>query len=130
MLPFEINRWAYLAKLPPTIIPKDIPFASTGIVLFLFDLSGLINVLLFLFTRPNLLLLGRRHHPVSTSVNVTAVEELSFGHGPNGTVINADRFKDREKGKEKEGAGVRERHNDLPPEVPPLPPSVRFSHDV
>lgn len=55
VLPLSITRWAVLdrSSSQPT---AQIPFAASGISLFLFGLSGLVNVILFRVTRPNILL--------------------------------------------------------------------------
>ncbi|KDQ17069.1 hypothetical protein BOTBODRAFT_224408 [Botryobasidium botryosum FD-172 SS1] len=119
VLPFEINRWAYLQKIHPGTAPKDVPFASTGVVLFIFQLAGVVNVLLLTLTRPNLLLLGRGRNSGGGGrrgpLRDTQVAELSFGQGPNGTIIGADRYVRNPVGDDK----------DEVPGVPPIPIGLR-----
>jgi len=55
VLPQIIVRWSNLDSQLP--VPER-PFAVTGAAFFLFSLSGLINVLLFLHTRPTMLGFG------------------------------------------------------------------------
>ncbi|KAG8997283.1 hypothetical protein FRB93_000416 [Tulasnella sp. JGI-2019a] len=61
VLPLSVTRWSTFRSRTDFDTPvKDMSIVTTSAVLFVFGLSGLVNVLLFLFTRPNLLLFNLR----------------------------------------------------------------------
>ncbi|KAG8903040.1 hypothetical protein FRB99_003811 [Tulasnella sp. 403] len=61
VLPLSITRWSTFRSREDDDKPvKDMSIVTTSVVLFIFGLSGLCNVLLFLLTRPNLLLFNVR----------------------------------------------------------------------
>ncbi|KDQ11331.1 hypothetical protein BOTBODRAFT_147232 [Botryobasidium botryosum FD-172 SS1] len=57
VLPITIYRWVPI-HADENVRPQDEPFGSTGFCAAVFALSGFINVILFVLTRPSLLLLG------------------------------------------------------------------------
>ncbi|KAG9031593.1 hypothetical protein FRB95_002522 [Tulasnella sp. JGI-2019a] len=59
ILPISIARWSSFPYMEIVAV-KDLPILRTSITVFIFGLSGLVNVLLFLWTRPHLLLFGPR----------------------------------------------------------------------
>ncbi|KAG8960643.1 hypothetical protein FRC00_014499 [Tulasnella sp. 408] len=72
VLPLSINRWRSSFKPSSNAGVEKLSIVPTSVVLFIFGLSGLCNVLLFLLTRPNLLLFNvrrqlrrERHHQLS-----------------------------------------------------------------
>ncbi|KAG8941710.1 hypothetical protein FRC04_004123 [Tulasnella sp. 424] len=58
--PLSINRWRSSFKPSSNAGVEKLSIVPTSVVLFIFGLSGLCNVLLFLLTRPNLLLFNVR----------------------------------------------------------------------
>ncbi|KAG8876983.1 hypothetical protein FRB97_003777 [Tulasnella sp. 331] len=59
ILPISVARWSSIPNRE--IVPvNELPILQTSITVFIFGLSGLVNVLLFLWTRPHLLLFGPR----------------------------------------------------------------------
>jgi len=72
VLPLSIVRWRTFR--PPGQQQPETPFVVTAVVVTVFGLSGVINVVLVMLTRPNLLLFGQRRGVVSTqeSRNVNA----------------------------------------------------------
>jgi len=65
VLPQTIVRWAVRVNLQTPI--QDRPFGATGAAISIFGLSGFINVVLFLSTRPSLFRLGNRGRPRAQS---------------------------------------------------------------
>ncbi|CUA76072.1 hypothetical protein RSOLAG22IIIB_02079 [Rhizoctonia solani] len=62
-LPLSIARWStFNPSYPPNLgrTPAETPFLATAIVVSIFGLSGVVNVLLFVSTRPNVLGFGQR----------------------------------------------------------------------
>jgi len=59
-LPANLLRWEILNHLDRTIPVQDIRFAPIAVAYFLVNASGIINVMLFIFTRPNILLFGEQ----------------------------------------------------------------------
>ncbi|KDQ17266.1 hypothetical protein BOTBODRAFT_601720 [Botryobasidium botryosum FD-172 SS1] len=57
-LPADIFRWGIINNLDPSVPVKNVPFTSIAATYFLYSLSGVIDVTLFSFTRPNILLFG------------------------------------------------------------------------
>jgi len=53
VLPLSIARWTTFHSSPST--PKSTPFVATAVVVSLFGLSGIVNSVLFVGTRPGLL---------------------------------------------------------------------------
>ncbi|KAG8894972.1 hypothetical protein FRC01_012643 [Tulasnella sp. 417] len=83
VLPLSINRWRSSFKPSSNAGVEKLSIVPTSVVLFIFGLSGLCNVLLFLLTRPNLLLFNvrrqmkrERHHQLSQ----LASTGVSFAH--------------------------------------------------
>lgn len=62
VLPLSIVRW--MTFHPPKNIP-DMPFVYTAAANTIFGLSGVVSVVLIMFTRPNLLLLGQNRGVVN-----------------------------------------------------------------
>jgi hypothetical protein len=63
VLPLSIARWTtFDPSAPPdlTRTAADTPFTATAIVLCIFGLSGIVNVVMFVTTRPNVLGFGAR----------------------------------------------------------------------
>jgi hypothetical protein len=63
VLPLSIARWC--AFHPPKTKPDEMPFAVTAVVIAMFGLSGVVNVVLIMLTRRNLLLFGQRRGVVN-----------------------------------------------------------------
>ncbi|CAE6476337.1 unnamed protein product [Rhizoctonia solani] len=62
-LPLSITRWStFEPTAPPKLgrTPAETPFLATAIVVSIFGLSGVVNVILFVSTRPNVLGFGQR----------------------------------------------------------------------
>ena len=78
VLPLSIVRWRTFR--PPTHQELHTPFAVTAVVVTIFGLSGVVNVLLIMLTRRNLLLFGQRRGVVSTPESRN-VNEGGFEHG-------------------------------------------------
>ncbi|KAG9084011.1 hypothetical protein FRC06_004274 [Ceratobasidium sp. 370] len=63
VLPPSVVRWlTFDPNAPPNLTPTpaDTPFTATAVIVCFFGLSGFINVLLFISTRPNVLGFGAR----------------------------------------------------------------------
>ncbi|KAG8963312.1 hypothetical protein FRC05_004786 [Tulasnella sp. 425] len=61
ILPISIARWSTSFMEPDTNTPvNQLPITKTAVTTFIFGLSGLVNVLVFMLTRPHLLLFGPR----------------------------------------------------------------------
>ncbi|CAE7076260.1 unnamed protein product [Rhizoctonia solani] len=77
-LPLSIARWSTFDPSEPSHLgrtPAETPFLATSIVVPIFGLSGLVNVVLFVSTRPNVLGFGQRRQ---------ARAERLGEKGPNG----------------------------------------------
>ncbi|KDQ07827.1 hypothetical protein BOTBODRAFT_149018 [Botryobasidium botryosum FD-172 SS1] len=57
-LPADVIRWAVLQKIDPAVPVKDIPFTAIAVFWSMFNISGVVNVILFTLTRPRILLFG------------------------------------------------------------------------
>jgi len=75
VLPLSLVRW--IAYVTP------VPFAASVTGIAVFGLSGLVNVLLFSFTRPNLLLMNsKRRAPPNPPTQQSLVLSISRAHVP------------------------------------------------
>ncbi|EJD52474.1 hypothetical protein AURDEDRAFT_142434 [Auricularia subglabra TFB-10046 SS5] len=84
VLPLSIFRWVGYA-MQQERPPRQLPFAVSIVSITVFGLSGLVNVALFMFTRPKLLLFeGRRRQNDSVTVRT-----FSFTTSPRTLVISA-----------------------------------------
>ncbi|KDQ17225.1 hypothetical protein BOTBODRAFT_172289 [Botryobasidium botryosum FD-172 SS1] len=54
----DIARWKFMADIDPNIPLKDVPFTAIAVAHTLYSMSGAVDVLLFYFTRPRILLFG------------------------------------------------------------------------
>ena len=75
ILPTSITRWLQFSN-------KNVPSAATFFGVILFNLSGAINVLLFLVFKPELLLFSRPEQ--LTQPDHDFVQVVPVGNGPNG----------------------------------------------
>ncbi|KAG8927978.1 hypothetical protein FRC03_003648 [Tulasnella sp. 419] len=71
VLPLSITRWSTFENSDEPDTVAEINITTTTVVLFIFGCSGLVNVLLFLLTRPNLLLFNRKRHANQLSSNIS-----------------------------------------------------------
>ncbi|KAH7341802.1 hypothetical protein B0J17DRAFT_714970 [Rhizoctonia solani] len=62
VLPLSIARWSTFNPSAPELgrTPAETPFVATAIVVTIFGLSGVVNVIMFVSTRPNVLGFGAR----------------------------------------------------------------------
>jgi hypothetical protein len=74
VLPLSIVRWRTFRA--PGQQPIQTPFAVTAVVITIFGLSGVVNVMLIMLTRRNLLLFGKRRGVVSTHESRNANSNL------------------------------------------------------
>lgn len=89
VLPLSIARWT---TFDPSAAPDltrtaaETPFTATAIVLCIFGLSGIVNVVMFISTRPNVLGFGARRQARADKMREQGVGALStFGSvGPTG----------------------------------------------
>jgi hypothetical protein len=93
VLPITIDRWATFSSLSsshtsptnnpdPSVISdtSSLPFTVTGIVVSIFGLSGFVNTVLFLVTRPSLLLFGEyRRYKRNQNPSISPMTRTSFG---------------------------------------------------
>jgi len=54
----DVYRYGLIGHIDPTVPVKNISFAPIAATYFLFNLSGVVDVILFKLTRPNILLFG------------------------------------------------------------------------
>ncbi|QRV89717.1 G protein coupled glucose receptor regulating Gpa2 protein [Ceratobasidium sp. AG-Ba] len=89
VLPLSIARWTtFDPSAPPdlTRTAANTPFTATAIVLCIFGLSGLVNVVMFISTRPNVLGFGARRQARAEKLREKGSGAIStFGSiGPTG----------------------------------------------
>lgn len=89
MLPLSIARWTTFDPSAPPDLTRtagETPFTATAIVLCIFGLSGLVNVVMFISTRPNVLGFGARRQARADKMRENGVGAIStFGSiGPTG----------------------------------------------
>jgi len=97
-LPADVIRWAVLQKIDPTIPVKDIPFTTIAVFWSLFNISGVVNVVLFTLTRPRILLFrdryGGENHPSRSEQGLPAPEGYSVKSAQaRGAVVRDDLYK-------------------------------------
>ncbi|KDQ11328.1 hypothetical protein BOTBODRAFT_68038 [Botryobasidium botryosum FD-172 SS1] len=80
VLPSTIYRWVPTSA-DLNVRPQDEPFGSTGFCAVVFALSGFINVVLFVLTRPSLLLLGDDDTSGGATIVHTRNRSLSISTG-------------------------------------------------
>jgi len=85
VLPISIARWSSFPAVEDTPV-NQLPILKTSITVFIFGLSGLVNVLVFISTRPHLLLFGPRRGLVSDSIRPT----FGAGGGPPSFMTTID----------------------------------------
>ncbi|KDQ17267.1 hypothetical protein BOTBODRAFT_185972 [Botryobasidium botryosum FD-172 SS1] len=78
-LPANLLRWGILHKLDPDVPVKEIRFTTIAVACFLVNASGIINVTLFAFTRPNILLFGERRDHMEHSSSSMRRERRGLG---------------------------------------------------
>ncbi|KAG8857234.1 hypothetical protein FRB96_005909 [Tulasnella sp. 330] len=99
VLPLSITRWSTFRSKDQSATPvKDMSIVTTSAVLFVFGLSGLVNVLLFLFTRPNLLLFNiRRDHRRQRKLELLSSVSFNRAHiYPNPNQVGLHRRRTQE----------------------------------
>ncbi|KAF8606608.1 hypothetical protein BDV93DRAFT_349986 [Ceratobasidium sp. AG-I] len=89
VLPLSIARWTTFDPSAPPDLTRtagQTPFTATAIVLCIFGLSGLVNVVMFISTRPNVLGFGARRQARADKMRENGVAAIStFGSiGPTG----------------------------------------------
>ncbi|KAG8748249.1 hypothetical protein FRC10_007638 [Ceratobasidium sp. 414] len=89
VLPLSIARWTtFDPSAPPDLTPTaaETPFTATAIVLCIFGLSGIVNVIMFVSTRPNVLGFGARRQARAEKLREKGAGAIStFGSiGPTG----------------------------------------------
>jgi hypothetical protein len=98
VVPLSVARW--VDSSAPGRPAADTPFVALGVGIFIFGLSGLVNVILFIWTRPSILLFGGtgssiRQHSLniqhSTDLDGSSVSgrrvSVSVSHGPAATQL-------------------------------------------
>ncbi|CAE6450550.1 unnamed protein product [Rhizoctonia solani] len=87
-LPLSIARWSTFNPSAPVLgrTPAETPFVATAIVVTIFGLSGVVNVIMFVSTRPNVLGFGARRQARADRLREKGPAGLStFGSiGPTG----------------------------------------------
>jgi len=92
VLPISIARWS---SFPTSASAQtdELPITKTAVTVFIFGLSGLVNVLVFLTTRPHLLLFGPRRGLINTvpeEGKSTRTSPASYISSTTDTIPSAD----------------------------------------
>ena len=71
VIPLSVSRWLLFSH-------KNVPSAATFFGIIMFNLSGAINVLLFLIVRPQLLLFTPPEEPVKPEVELANLDHANY----------------------------------------------------